>query len=332
HNDLSLSGANLSETQLTTANVNPNQFGKLFSQPVDGYVYAEPLYKANLAIPGQGMHNVAFVATQHDSVYAFDANSPTAGLTGNGLYWRTSFLDPASGITSVPSPSSISNSDIVPEIGITGTPVIDGSTNTLYVIAKTSELRSGVIHYVQKLHALDITTGAERFGGPYTLADTIFGGPEGGFTNVSDILVNGGGDGADSSGVIHFNAARENNRAALQLVNGVVYVAFASHSDFRPYHGWVLGFDKTTLQPVKVFNTAPNAGGVGLWQSGGPVSADAQGNLYFALGNGFNGPNPAFDPAHGNYSESVLKLSTNGQLSVVDYFTPFDWATLDSRD
>jgi hypothetical protein len=336
HNDLSLSGANLQETVLTLANVNPTQFGKLFSQPVDGYVYAEPLYKANLNIPGQGTHNVAFVATEHDSVYAFDADSPTGGPDPMhpGQLWFHSFLDPVNGVTTIPSPSVVSNSDIVPEIGITGTPVIDGSTNTLYVIAKTLEVRGGVGHYVQKLHALDISTGNERTT-PYTIADTIQGGAEGGWTNVSDISVSGVGDGA-SGGVVRFNAARENNRSALQLVNGRVYVAWAAHSDFRPYHGWVIGFDASTLQPVpgQVFNTSPSAGGNGMWQSGGAVSADAQGNLYFAVGNGFPGPQgqDAFNPTLGNWSESVLKLSTSGDLTVADYFTPFEWRTLDSQD
>jgi hypothetical protein len=335
HNDLSLSGANLSEETLTLANVNPTQFGKLFSQPVDGYVYAEPLYKANLPIPSQGTHNVAFVATEHDSVYAFDADSPTGGPDPMhpGQLWFHSFLDPQNGVTTVPSPSVVSNSDIVPEIGITGTPVIDGSTNTLYVVAKTLEVRSGVQHYVQKLHALDITTGNER-PAPYTIADTILGGPEGGWTNVSDISVNGVGDADAVGGVVRFNAARENNRAALQIVNGVVYVAWSSHSDFRPYHGWVVGFNAQSLQPVKVFNTSANAAGNGMWQSGGAISADVQGNLYFALGNGFPGPQgqDAFNPSLGNWSESVLKLSATGQLTVADYFTPFEWRTLDSQD
>jgi hypothetical protein len=409
HNDLSLSGANLREETLNLANVNPAQFGKLFSQPVDGYVYAEPLYKANLNIAGV-THNVAFVATEHDSVYAFDADSPTGGPDPMhpGQLWFHSFLDPTNGITTVPSPSVISNSDIVPEIGITGTPIIDGSTGTLYVVVKTLEIRSGIGHYVQKLHALDITTGNERTT-PYTIGDTIQGGPEGGWTNVTDISVSGVGDGA-SGGVVAFNAARENNRSALQIVNGVVYVAWAAHSDFRPYHGWVIGFNATTLHPVQVFNTSPSAGGNGMWQSGGAVSADAQGNIYFAVGNGFlNGPvirvnitnpgsgytspptvtiaggggsgatatatitgdmvtgvtvtngglgytnqgsitvtfsgggattqatgtaiiQPQFDPAAGNWSESVLKLSTTGDLTVADYFTPFEWQTLDSQD
>src|SRR5262249_30898692 len=246
--------------------------------------------------------------------------------------WFHSFIDPANGITTVPSPSVVSNSDIVPEIGITGTPIIDGATNTLYVVAKTLEVRGSVSHYVQKLHARDITTGNERTT-PYTIADTVQGGPEGGWTNVTAISVNGVGDGS-SGGVVRFNAGRENNRAALQLVNGVVYVAWAAHSDFRPYHGWVIGFNAQTLQPVGVFNTSPNAGGNGLWQSGGAISADPQGNLYLALGNGFPGPQgqDAFDPNLGNWSESVLKLSTTGGLTEADYFTPNEWRTLDSRD
>jgi hypothetical protein len=331
HNDPFLTGQNLMEETLTPANVNPTSFGLLFSQPVDGYVYAEPLYKANFTIAG-GTHNVAFAATEHDSVYAIDAESPVAGPNGNGIYWQTSFIDPANGITTVPSPSEISNSDIVPEIGITGTPVIDGTTNTLFVVAVTKEVRGSTNHYVQKLHALDLSTGAEKVNSPYTLGDTTFGGPDGGFTDTTSIVVTGKGDGADSGSHVRFNAARENNRSALQLVNGVVYAAFAAHSDYRPYHGWLIGFDPTTLQPIRVFNTAPNAGGVGIWQSGGAVSYDPQGNVYFAVGNGFNGPNTAFDPAHGNYSESVLKLSTTGQLSVADYFTPYDWQNLDQHD
>jgi hypothetical protein len=157
---------------------------------------------------------------------------------------------------------------------------------------------------------------------------------------MSQIYVNGQGGGANSAGKVFFNAARENQRPALQLVGNIVYVAFASHADYRPYHGWVLGFDKTTLQPIKVFNTAPNADGVGIWESGGSLSFDANGYMYFAVGNGFNGPYSAYDPAHGNYSESVLKIdptpnwsSNNPQMmAVVDYFTPYDWQQLDNQD
>jgi hypothetical protein len=328
HNDSSLSGQNLREEVLTPASVNATDFGKLFSEPVDGYVYAQPLYKANLNIGG-APHDVAFVATEHDSVYALDADSPTAGPNGNGLYWKTSFLDPANGVTSVPAGDvGIVSTNIVPEVGITGTPVIDPATNTLYVVAKTKEVRADGAHYVQKLHALDLGTGREKFNGPATIGDTT-----GSNNNTSPVSVPGGGDGA-VNGVVTFNARKELQRPGLQLVGGVVYLSWASHEDDRPYHGWVVGYNAGDLAagPVKVFNTAPNAGGVGVWESGGSLAADAQGNLYFAVGNGFNGPDPAYDPAHGDYSESVLKLSTTGQLTVADYFTPFDWATLDAQD
>jgi hypothetical protein len=329
HNDLLLSGQNLQEEILTPANVNATSFGKLFSKPVDGYVYAQPLYKANLLIPNQGIHNVAFVATEHDSVYAFDTDNLAAGAGSDGSLWKVSFLAPANGITSVPAGDvGVVSTNIVPEVGITGTPVIDGATNTLYVVAKTKEERADGAHYVQKLHALDLATGQEKFGGPALIGDTL-----GTSINTSPISVSGNGDGA-VNGVVTFNARQELQRPALQLVNGVVYISWASHEDARPYHGWVVGYSASNLAagPVKVFNTAPNAGGVGIWESGGSLAADAQGNLYFAVGNGFNGPDQAYDPAHGDYSESVLKLSTTGQLTVADYFTPFDWQTLDAQD
>jgi hypothetical protein len=329
HDDPLLTGQNLQEESLTPANVNVTNFGKLFSQAVDGPIYAQPLYKANLSIAG-GTHNVVFVATENDSLYAFDADSPTAGPTANGLYWRDTFVDPAHGVTAVP-PTDVGNPDIVPTIGITGTPVIDPAAGTIYFVVATKEMRSSVAHYDQYLYALNIADGRQRANSPYLIGDTIKGGPDGGFTNVTSVSVPGAGDGS-SGGVVRFNAAYHLQRPGLQLVNGVVYVAFGSHSDFRPYHGWVLGFDKTSLQPVKVFNLTPNAGGSGIWQSGGAVSADPQGNLYIAVGNGFNGPNLAFDPSHNNYSEAVLKLSTTGQLSVVDYFVPFEWQTLDNQD
>jgi len=333
HNNLFLNAQNLQEETLTLANVNPTSFGKLVSQPVDGPIYAQPLYKANLMIGGTP-HNIAFVATEHDSVYAFDlVDSPTLGVTVSQL-WQTSFIDPAHGITTIPA-SELGNPDIVPEIGITGTPVIDGSTNTLYALARTKEVRTQggqpVTHYVQKLYALDLATGAARFGGPYTIGDTTVGGPDGGWTNTTTIVVPGTGDGAGPDGMVRFNAGRQMQRPALQLAGGVVYVAWASQADFRPYHGWVIGFNATTLQPVRWFNTTPNAGGAGIWQSGGGLSVDLQGNIYFAEGNGFG--NNAYDPAHGNYSESVLKLTPNGtQLTVADWFTPFEWQQLDIQD
>jgi hypothetical protein len=336
HNNLSLNAQNLQEEALTLADVNATSFGKLVSQPVDGPIYAQPLYKANLMIGGTP-HNVAFVATEHDSVYAFDLiDSPTDGVTVNQI-WKASFINPAAGVTPIPA-SELGNPDIVPEIGITGTPVIDGGTNTLYALARTKEVRGGVPHYVERLHALDITAGAEKFSGPYTIGDTTQGGPDGGWTNTTSVVVPGRGDGTGPDGMVRFNAGRQMQRPALQLVantdgSKTVYVAWASQADFRPYHGWVIGFNASTLQPVRWFNTTPNAGGAGIWQSGGGLSVDPQGNLYFAEGNGFNGPNLAFDPAHGNYSESVLKVAPSGaQLNVADYFTPYDWQTLDNQD
>jgi hypothetical protein len=338
HNDGFLSGANLQEETLTPANVNAAGFGKLFSQPVDGYVYAQPLYKANLSIAG-GTHNVAFVATEHDSVYAFDADSATAGPYGNGLYWKTSFLNPALGVTTVPywDVGVVGgHTNIVPEIGITGTPVVDGTTNTLYVVAKTKEFRSDGDHYVQKLHALDLTTGLEMSSA--TIGDTTRGGPDGGFTDMTSLAVPGTGDGSDGT-TVRFNALQELQRAALQLigsgVNGVVYIAWASHEDARPYHGWVAGYSTNNLALVKLFNTAPNTGGVGIWQSGGSLAVD-QGKLYFAAGNGLPPDNPNnFNPALGNYAESVLKLdpTQSGQIMpVASYFTPFNWQALDAGD
>jgi hypothetical protein len=261
--------------------VNDAGFGRLFNTPVDGYIYAQPLYVPNLAISG-GTHNVVFAATEHDSVYAIDADTGAPLWPGG----KRSFIDPANGITTMPSGETFSG-DIVPEIGITGTPVID--VNTMYVVAKTKEIRTGDPnpHYVQKLYAIDITTGLNRAtGGVVTLGDTT-----GDNNNTSSISVPGTGAGS-VGGVVTFNARKENQRMSTQLVTNAdstktVYLSYASHGDNGPYHGWVLGFNAATLAVQKVFNTAPNGSASGIWESGGNLGVDAQNNLYFATGNGF---------------------------------------------
>src|SRR5690349_6942312 len=303
HNDIARTGQNLNETTLTWTNVNQAQFGKKFSYTLDGIPYASLLYVAGVSIAA-GVHNVVYVATEHDSVYALDAD----GLSPTPL-WQVSFIDPARGITTISS-VDMNNDDLGPEIGITCTPVIDEGSGTLYVVAKTKEVAGGITNYVQRLHALDITTGAEKFGGPV----------------VIQASVSGTGDGNDGNGHVPFDAFRENQRPALLLSNGVVYIAFASHGDQGPYHGWVLGYDATTLQQVMVYNDTANGGLGGIWQSGGGLSADSAGNIYFVTGNG------TFDADTGgvDYGDSIVKISPNG--TVLDYFTPYDQATLSALD
>ena len=297
-------GLNSNETVLTPANVNSTQFGKLFSYALDGVADASALYIANLSIPGQGYHNVVYVATEHDSVYAFDAD----GL-GNNPLWKVSFINPAAGITSVPPTDTGECCDISPEIGITGSPVIDPATGTLYVIAKTKEVSGSAVNYVHRLHALNIATGAEKFGGPV----------------IIQASVPGDGDGS-SGGQVPFLSLRENQRAALLLNNGVVYAAFAAHGDQPPYHGWVLGYNAATLQRVMAYNSSPNGSGGGIWQSGDGLASDSTGNIYFVTGNGdFNA-----NSGGGDYGDSFMKISPGG--AVLDYFTPYDQANMAARD
>src|SRR5712691_11612406 len=320
HNDNARMGQNLNETLLNPANVNPTAFGKLFSYPVDGHVYAQPLYVPNVDIPGQGRHNVVFVATEHNSVYAFDADNP-----GAGPLWAVSFIDPAHGVTPVPH-ADVNSDDLKSEIGITGTPVIDEQTGTLYVVAKTKEVSADGVHYVHRLHALDITTGTEKFQGPAVIGDTVFAG--GNYTYVSGPSVDGTGDGS-INGRLFFNALRQHQRPGLLLVKGVVYVGFGSHGDVSPYHGWVIGYAAADLARAPVlFNATPNGGLGGIWMSGAGPAADAAGNIYVITGNG------TFDTAapRTNYGDSFIKLNPASGLSVADFFTPFNESFLEAQD
>jgi hypothetical protein len=301
HNDNMRSGLNPHETNLMPSNVNVQTFGKLFSYPVDGYLYAEPLYVSQLAIPGQGAHNVVYVASEHDSVYAFDAD----GLVTPPL-WQKSFIDPANGITTVSGLNDVGCHNLVPEIGITGTPVISLDNQALYVVSETKNQNDGT--FTLALHALDLATGAEKFGGPVPISATVAG----------------TGNGNDGNGHVSFVAQFALQRPALLFLNGVVYIAFGSNCDRGPYHGWVLAYDGLTLAQKAAFNTTPNGSEGGIWQSGNGPSASPFGNVFVGIGNGtFNGTT--------DYGDSFVKLDPK-TLRVIDYFTPSTQDTLSATD
>jgi hypothetical protein len=353
HNDNSNTGQNLSETSLTPANVNSGSFGKLFSTSVDGQVYAQPLVMTGVNITTgtqQGTHDVVFVATEHDSLYAIDAN------TGSVL-WHDALLPSKYGgtVTTVPDGDVNGAGDLAPEIGITATPVIDPSTNTIYVEEKTKEVTGGNRHYLHWLQALDVGSGAAKFGGPVLIADSIADSI--GETYVSGPTVNGSyvqnPSGAPNpigapSGQVPFDSLRQMDRPGLTLANGNVYLAYGSHSDNDPYHGWVLGYSASTLAPTAVFNTTPNGSRGGIWQGGTALAVDASGNLYLETGNGtFDTTlNSSGFPVGGDFGDSFVKLAVdpsssasnqNGNLNgwglkATDYFTPFNQAGLDNLD
>ena len=296
HNDNLRTGQNVNESILTTANVNSSTFGKLFSLPVDGPIFAQPLYMPGVTV-GTQVHNLVFVATEHDSVYAWDADT-----TSTTPVWHTSFINPAGGVTAIPCAEAAGNdcATITPEFGITSTPVIDSSTGTLYVVASTKEVSGSTTSYVYRLHALSVTTGQEKFGGPVVIQAT--------------------------SGSATVVPIQQLQRPGLLLLNGVVYIGFGSHGDTSPWYGWLLGYNASTLQRAMVFNTAPVGGEGAIWQSGCGPAADASGNIYFNTGNG------PFDVNTGgvDYGDSVVKLNSAG--TVLDYFTPYNQATLDATD
>jgi hypothetical protein len=285
-------GANVSETFLTPLNVNSTTFGKLTTFATDGYIFGQPLIVPNVTIGGAS-HNVVYVATEHDSVYAFDAD----GKTTTPL-WKVSFL--GTGVTTVPQADV--GSTIYPEIGITSTPVIDSVTATIYVVAETIE--SG--NYFHRLHALDLTTGAEKFGGPVPIQASV------------------AGTGTDSvNGTISFTSKTHLQRPALTLYNGMVLIGFGSQGDNNTWHGWMLAYNAATLQQAWQFNVAPNGTASAIWMAGGGFAVDAQGGIYFISANGTFGTGA-------DYGDSFVRMSSAGQ--VVDYFTPDTQATLAAND
>ncbi len=305
HNDLARDGANSQEYALTASTVTTATFGKLFACPVDGAVYAQPLWMANLNVNGSA-RNVVFVATQHDSLYAFDADSnPCQQL------WKASLTDASHGAgvgeLSIPSspPGNLVGQgygDIAPEVGVTGTPVIDAATGTLYVVSKSMN-SAGTVFY-QRLHAIDLATGSERFGGPANI------GP--------GITYAGTGDGGTT---VSFNPRQQNQRPGLALVNGVVYVAWASHEDNLPYYGWLVGFNASSLAIVSVLNVSPNVQYGGIWMGGGAPSADSGNHLYVITGNATFDANSA-TPPNNDYGDSFLQMTSG--LTISSYFTPSD--------
>jgi hypothetical protein len=302
HGDRFRSGVNLQEYALSSSTVKAGTFGKLFSRTVDGQIYAQPLYVSNLTIAGV-KHNVVYVATEHGSVYAFDADGKLSSP-----FWKRSFINPAAGITTIAKPS---NALISPEISISSTPVIDPATSTLYVAVSTRE-NGSIIH---RLHALSLSTGAEQFNGPANIG--------GSYPGTYPALA--------KNGRVPFVPGQHLQRPALLLVNGNVYIAYGSNGDALPYNGWlfVYGAEGGTLHQISSFCTSPDKGASAIWQSGDGPAADPSNNIYIATGNG------PFDLNTGgrDAGNTVLKLALQGNTVVrLDYFTPSDQANLTSQD
>ena len=294
HNDIARTGQNLNETVLTTSNVASATFGKLGLYPVDGLVDAQPLYASTVAVPGNGTHNILITATEHDSVYAFDADT---GAT----IWQTSMLKSGETTSDTHGCSQVS-----PEIGITSTPVIDrtaGANGTVYVVAMSKD---GAGTYHQRLHALDLALGTELLGGPTEIQASY----------------PGTGDNSNGTDVI-FDPGQYKERAGLLLMNGVVYTGWASHCDYRPYTGWIIAYSASTLAQTSVLNITPNGNEGAIWMAGAGLAADNSGNIYFLDANGdFDMTlNASGFPSNGDFGNAFMKLSTSGGgLAVADYF------------
>jgi hypothetical protein len=313
HNDLNRTGWNNQETQLNIKNVKTGSFGRLFSDAIDDKVFAQPLVASGISM-SVGTRNVLYVATTNNTVYAFDADSVRVA----GAFWQVSLTPsgtrPPRNTDLTPPLCGGAYNDFSGNMGIVGTPVIDKTAGTLYVVSR-SVTTDGTNTFAQYLHALDIKTGAEKAGSPVTIT----------------AQVNGTGDG-NVGGVISFDPKKQNQRPGLLLLNGIVYIGWASHCDWDPYHGWLIGYDATTLQQKIVYNTTPGGSEGGIWMSGAGPAADASGNIYVTTGNGTVGVsgNPS-DPT--NRGEGVIKLTpASSTLSVSSFFTPYNYSALDAAD
>ena len=308
HNDNSRAGWNNHERFLTINNVNTKTFGRQFALTVDDQVYAQPLVISNLNING-GVHNVVYIATVNNTIYAFNAENGTK-------YWSRNYTAPqylrAPRNTDMTGACGGSYFDFSGSMGIVGTPVIDSASQTIYFVARSTD---GIGSFVQHLHAVNLLSGAEQAGSPVQITATY----------------NGTGDG-NLNNIIHFDSQKQNQRQALTLVNGMVYVSFSSHCDWGPYHGWILGYDSKSLQQKVVYNNTPNGYDGGIWESGMGIAADAQGNLYCVTGNGSVGiTNDPTNPI--NRGESALKLQVSGStLAISSYFTPYNFQYLETND
>ena len=306
HNDNTRAGWNDHETALTTSTVNPQHFGKVLTLAVDDQVYAQPLVVGHVHV-ASGDHNVVYVATVNNSVYAFDADN-------GARYWVKNYS--AAGMRpprnlDMTGACSGGYSDFSNNIGIVGTPVIDSVRQVIYFVARSTDGNA----FVQYLHAASLIDGSEAAGSPMPITASVPGSGDG---NVNNVLT--------------FDGQRQNQRQALTLVNGVVYVTWSSHCDWGPYHGWILGYDAVTLQQRVVYNATPNGYAGGLWESGSGMAADAAGNLYGVVGNGSVGDSA--DPTSlTNRAESAVKLVLSGStLQVASYFTPADFQFLNDND
>jgi hypothetical protein len=297
HNNPSRQGLNNFETILTPAKVNSTSFGLLFNLPVDGKVDAQPLYVSDVVIAGKGTYNLLIVATEHGSVYAFAARLGTK-------LWQVSVLKPGETAS-----DSMNCGQITPEIGVTATPVISrtqGPNGAIYLVAMSKD---GSGNYHQRLHALDLTTGAELFKGPKEIHASY----------------PGAGDNS-SNGRVVFDPKQHVDRPGLLLLNNVVYTAWGSHCDIRPYTGWVIGYNASTLAQQAVLNLAPNGSGAAVWMAGAGIAGDPFGNICIMVGNGDFDTNLNANgfPKNGNYGNAFVRLSTSGGLAVADYFTMRD--------